>query len=139
MEFAKVKRKHFLHCLFWPKGIFLTFIFYLNVYCIKYTFRIYILLHIKKHYFTYFCCLFLKSSKKPFNKKPSFDTITLLMSVNISSLYFLIHVQMNYKRREASTNWHWSLFRKISGFVSGIMVNKGKLGEGISGVLFSYK
>ena len=28
-----------------------------------YTFRIYILLHIKKHYFIHFCYLFLKSSK----------------------------------------------------------------------------
>ena len=31
--------------------------------CNKYTFRIYILLHIKKIYFTYFCWLFLKSLK----------------------------------------------------------------------------
>ena len=31
--------------------------------CIEYTFRIYILLHIKKHYFIHFYCLFLKSSK----------------------------------------------------------------------------
>ena len=31
--------------------IFLTFVFYLNVECIEYTFRIHILLHIKKHYF----------------------------------------------------------------------------------------
>ena len=31
--------------------------------CTEYTFRIYILLHIKRHYFIHFCCLFLKSSK----------------------------------------------------------------------------
>ena len=36
--------------------------YYLNVYCIEYIFRIYILLYIKKHYFIH-CCLFLKSSK----------------------------------------------------------------------------
>ena len=38
------------------------FVFYLIVLCIEYTFRIYILLHIKEHYFIPFC-LFLKSSK----------------------------------------------------------------------------
>ena len=37
--------------------------FYFNAYCIKYTFRIYILLHDKKHYFLDFCYLFLKSLK----------------------------------------------------------------------------
>ena len=35
-------------------------------------FRIYILLHIKKHYLIYFCCLFLKSSKA-FNVSLSFS------------------------------------------------------------------
>ena len=31
--------------------------------CIEFTFRIYILLHVKKHYFIHFSCLLLKSSK----------------------------------------------------------------------------
>ena len=53
----------FFFFFFCPKGIFLTFVFYLNVECIEYTFRIYILSHIKKHYFKHFCYLFLKSSK----------------------------------------------------------------------------
>ena len=58
------KRVFFVPFFFFcPKGIFLTFVFYLNVECIEYTFRIYILLHIKKHYFKHFCYLFLKSSK----------------------------------------------------------------------------
>ena len=35
--------------LFIPWKTFLTFVFYLNVYCIEYTFIVYILLHIKKH------------------------------------------------------------------------------------------
>ena len=47
-----------------PEGIFFKkIVFYLNVQCNKYTFRIYILVHIKKHYFIHFCCLFLKSLK----------------------------------------------------------------------------
>ena len=43
-------KRHFLYHLFCPKKIFLTFVFYLDLLCIKYTFRIYILLQIKKHY-----------------------------------------------------------------------------------------
>ena len=47
-------------------GIFCTVYFVqrnISVYCIEYTFRIHILLHIKKHYFIHICCLFLKSLK----------------------------------------------------------------------------
>ena len=54
------KRGHFLYRLFYLKEIFLTFLFYLSVKCTEHTFRIYILLHIKKRYFIRFCCLFLK-------------------------------------------------------------------------------
>ena len=39
------KRGHFLYRLFFPKQMFLTFVFYFNVSCIEYTFRICILLH----------------------------------------------------------------------------------------------
>ena len=63
MELAKEKRGHFLYCLFWPKEICFKFVSILNVKCIEYTSRIYILLLIKKHYSIHFCCLFLKSSK----------------------------------------------------------------------------
>ena len=63
LELAKEKRGHFLYRLFCSKGILSRFLFYLNVYCIEYTFRIYIPLHIKKHYFIHFSCLFLKSFK----------------------------------------------------------------------------
>ena len=55
------------------EGIFCTVYFVWREFCqdlcfilmynIEYTFRIYILLHIKKHYFIHFCCLLLKSSK----------------------------------------------------------------------------
>ena len=55
-EKEKRKRGHFLYCLFCQKKIFLTFVFYLNVYCIEYTFRINTLLQIKKHYFIQFIC-----------------------------------------------------------------------------------
>ena len=57
------EKGHFLNRLFCPKEKFSTFMFYLNVKCIEYTFRIYILFHIKKHYFIHSSCLFLKSSK----------------------------------------------------------------------------
>ena len=45
----------FSFCL---KEIFLTFVFYPNVYCIEYNFRIYIPLRIKKHYFIHFLTCF---------------------------------------------------------------------------------
>ena len=63
LELAEEKRGQFLHGLFCLKGVSLTFAFYLNVQCIENTFRIYILLHIKKHYIIHFCCLILISSK----------------------------------------------------------------------------
>ena len=63
VEVCKIIKTSFLHRLFCPMGIFLTFLFQLPVQCIECTFRIYIFLHIKKHYVIHFCCLFLKSSK----------------------------------------------------------------------------
>ena len=51
--------------------LFLTFV------CLEYTFRIYMLLHIKKHYFIYFCCLFLKLLKA--------------FSASLSSEFLIIH------------------------------------------------
>ena len=54
------KKEHFLYRLFY---LFLTFVFYLDVQCIEYTFRIYILLLIKKRYLIHFYCFFLKLSK----------------------------------------------------------------------------
>ena len=42
--------------MFCPKEIF---VFFLNIQCIEYTFRIYMLLHIKKHYFIHFCFYFI--------------------------------------------------------------------------------
>ena len=52
------KKSTFLYRLFYPKEFFLPFVFYLNVKCIEYTCRIYILFHIKKHYFTHFFACF---------------------------------------------------------------------------------
>ena len=53
MELAKVKRVDFLYRIFFLKEAFLTFVIYLNVSCIEHTFRIYILLHIKKKITSY--------------------------------------------------------------------------------------
>ena len=59
MGWSSRKKKEDMICTVY----FLTFVFYLNVQRIGYTFRIYMLLHVKKHYFIHFCCSFLKSSK----------------------------------------------------------------------------
>ena len=61
----KKKREHFFVLFIFSGGIFLKFVFHLNVQCIEYTFRIYIFLDIKKkkNYFRHFCCLFLNSPK----------------------------------------------------------------------------
>ena len=63
MEHAKEKRGYFLNRLFWTKEFFLTYLFYLSVLCIKQTFKIYIPLHIKKHYFIHFFACLFKSSR----------------------------------------------------------------------------
>ena len=57
------KKQGILYRLFWTKEIFLTYLFYLNVLCIKYTFKIYILLHIKNDYFIHFLACLFKSSR----------------------------------------------------------------------------
>ena len=59
----KKKKAFFLYRSLCPKELFLTFVFYFNIQCTEYTFRRYILLHIKKHFFIHFFCLFLKSPK----------------------------------------------------------------------------
>ena len=61
MSWSSRKKKECIFIL--SEGNFLTFVFYLIVWCIEKTLRIYILFHIKKHYFLHFCCLFWKSSK----------------------------------------------------------------------------
>ena len=50
----KKKRGHFFEPYICPKGIFVTFVFYLNAQSIEYTFTIQTLVHIKKHYFIHF-------------------------------------------------------------------------------------
>ena len=60
MSWSSRKKQECIFCnVFFPKGIFLTFLFYLNVKCIEWIFRTYILLHNKKHDFIHFCSLFL--------------------------------------------------------------------------------
>ena len=59
MSWSQRKKKEGIFCTVY----LVTFVFYLNVQCIEYTFRKYILLHIQKYYLIHFCCLFLKSSK----------------------------------------------------------------------------
>ena len=51
MSWSSRKKKEaiFYTVYFVRREFFLRFVFYLNVKCIEYTFRIYILLHIKKH------------------------------------------------------------------------------------------
>ena len=48
MELAKEKKGQFFEMLILYEENVLAFLFYLNVECTEYTFRIYILLHIKK-------------------------------------------------------------------------------------------
>ena len=65
MSWSLREKKEDIVCnaYFVRRTFFLRFVFYLNVECIEYVFRIYILLHIKKYYFIHFYCLLLKSSK----------------------------------------------------------------------------
>ena len=78
---GKKKKEVFFILFILSEGNFLRFVFYLNVQCIEYTFRIYILLHIKKYYFIHFCCLFLKLTKA-FSVSLSHFNFTRFFSVN---------------------------------------------------------
>ena len=60
---SRKKKRAFFVPFILSKGNLIKIVFYLNVQCIECTFRIYILLPIKKHSFIHFCRLFLKSSK----------------------------------------------------------------------------
>ena len=94
---SRKKIRAFLYRSFCPKESFLTFVFQLNAQCIEYhfgieyTFRIYILLHIKKHYFKHFFCLFLKSPKAfsvSLNKKKCLPFNIILKSKIIHGLTY---------------------------------------------------
>lgn len=50
MKLAKEKKRAFFQLLFCPNENLVVFVFYLNVYSIELTFRIEILLPIKKHF-----------------------------------------------------------------------------------------
>ena len=58
LELAKEKKGTFCIVYFVQRTFFSTFLFYLSVYRIAYIFKIYILLHIKKHYFIHFFACF---------------------------------------------------------------------------------
>ena len=62
LQLAKETRGHFSVQFVLLEGIFLN-LFYLISSVLHYAFKIQILLHMKKHHFIHFCCLFLKSSK----------------------------------------------------------------------------
>ena len=59
---------------------FLTFVFYLTVYCIEYTFRIFIFLHIKKHSYTF---LLVFKSSKAFSVSLSCDAVLNMTKVEL--------------------------------------------------------
>ena len=60
------EREHFLYYFFFPKGIFLRFVFYLSVESIWIHFQNLYTFTKFRHYFIRFYCLFLKLSK-PFS------------------------------------------------------------------------
>ena len=78
---SPTKKKAFFVPFILSKGNFLRFVFYLSVQCIEYTFRIYILLHLKKYYFIHFCCLFPKKTKA-FSVSLSHFNLTWSFSAN---------------------------------------------------------
>ena len=97
----KKKIRHFLYCLFCPKEIIFNIYVLLNVQCIEYTFRIYILLHIKKHCFIHFFACFLKmSSVYPSvgesSPKMGFCTENGKFAETISPLKMSLLVENNY-------------------------------------------
>ena len=76
LELAKEKRRHFSHRLFCPRDIFNICVLSQCIIYWIYTFRIYILLHIKKHYFMFihFFDEYPQKSKKFCTRDHSFST-----------------------------------------------------------------
>ena len=62
------KKRTFFVPFICSKGIFWRFVFYLNVWFIEYTFRIYILLHIEKYYFIHVCEIVYKKTDVWYNE-----------------------------------------------------------------------
>ena len=60
---SRKKKEHIFCAVYFIRREFFQDFFYLNEQCIEYTFRMYILLHIKKYYFIHFFCWLLKWSK----------------------------------------------------------------------------
>ena len=81
----KRKKSAFFVTFILPKGNFLNIwvLFQCLVYWIHFQ-NTYILLHIKKHYFIHFCCLFLKSSKA--------FSVSIIAPVFSSGISYMTHV-----------------------------------------------
>ena len=98
MELSKEKRGHFLYSLFWPTWVFFNICVLSQ--CIVYSIHFQnIFLHIKKHCFMHFCCLFLKSSK-------SFSVSLIIVENNALSLWSIFYLM---------SVLYWQLSRHGSG------------------------
>ena len=90
----KKKRVHFLQRLFFPKYFF--FSIWVLTQCITYwrnfqDIYIYISLHIKKHFFMHFCCLFLKSSKA--------FSVSLIRGSRIVDMFWKVWIKTGVKKK----------------------------------------
>ena len=88
------------------EGIF--YVFYLNLLWIDYTFRIYMLLRIKRYYFIHFCCLLLKSSEAITVSLRDLIHVDTKMHQDISLL--LEHEDIQLSRASYKWNIHLELY-----------------------------
>ena len=108
---SKKKEGIFCAACFIRREFFLRFVFYLNVQSIEYTFRIYILLRIKKHFFISLC-LYLKSPKN--------------FSVSLSKGISNVHSEVTIKKKWCSQNLY---FRSLKILSPGQFLGSSTLGR----------
>ena len=102
------------------RKFFLTFVFYLSVSCIQYTLRIYILLHIKKHYFK-----IVESLQCILNGDNSFKGVSFISEVKLKALSWILLIKLfeqNIHKSRQSLNWPLMKDLKEISFWKGLRI-----------------
>ena len=92
------------------RKFFLTFVFYLSVSCIQYTLRIYILLHIKKHYFK-----IVESLQCILNGDNSFKGVSFISEVKLKALSWILLIKLFEQNIHKSRQFELTIDERFEG------------------------
>ena len=121
MEVAKEKRGHFC-TVYFVQSNFLIFLFYRNVYCIEYTFRIYILLHVKEHNFMHFFMLIFKIIE---SLQCILKWVNITMTEAVAQRFSVREVVLRNFAKLAGNHLYQSLFfNKVAGLRPATLLKK---------------